>query len=296
MNYKSVFGLLLTYGLMAATEAAAAAPIWGRSPIAEPYPYVSSGSFSGPAVAASPDPLVRYRWPNPKASDGLEIYLRRPESATSDPTSSFANVNSLLTPTPNVTVSGKGTIRVDFGRENAGWFEIDSPDCPGGIQMSISEYNEPEYTNIGDKTITPEKVGNTYRAKFNNEYYEGVRFGFIHVNSCHSSLAYHGHPAGLPGQAGQLRRPFPVQRSDADENLVQFRLLREALQSERVYHADPDRAVGPIPVEWDGFLSLQHGQHGRVEELRFREAADHQSQYAAGNQLRHTRATNSTTC
>jgi hypothetical protein len=184
MNHKSVIGLLLTYGLMAATESAAAAPIWGVSPIAEPYPYVSSGSFSGPAVAASVDPLVRYRWPNPKASDGLEIYLRQPESATSDPKSSFANVNSLLTPSPNVTVSGTGTLRVDFGRENAGWFEIDSPDCPGGIQLSISEYNEPEYTNIGDKTITPERIGNTYRAKFNPQYYEGVRFGFIHVNSC----------------------------------------------------------------------------------------------------------------
>jgi hypothetical protein len=88
-----------------------------------------------------------------------------------------------LKPTPDVTVNGRGTIRVDFGRENAGWFELDSPDCPGGIQMSISEYNEPEYTNIGDKTITPEKDGHTYRAKFNREYYEGVRFGFIHVNS-----------------------------------------------------------------------------------------------------------------
>ena len=85
MNYKSVFELLLAYAMMAATEAAAATPIWGRSPIAEPYPYVSSGSFNGPAVPASPDPLVRYRWPNPKASDGLEIYLLRPESATCDP-------------------------------------------------------------------------------------------------------------------------------------------------------------------------------------------------------------------
>ncbi len=158
-------------------------PIWGASPIAEPYPYVSTGGFSGPAVPDSPDPLVRYRWPNPKASDGLEIYLRQPESVTSDPPSSFTNVKSLLTSTPEVTVSGTGTIRVDFGRENAGWFEIDSPDCPGGIQLSISEYNEPEYTNIGDKTITPERIGNTYRAKFNPEYYEGVRFGFIHVNS-----------------------------------------------------------------------------------------------------------------
>ena len=31
-------------------------PIWGTSPIVEPYPYVSRGSFSGPAVPSSPDP------------------------------------------------------------------------------------------------------------------------------------------------------------------------------------------------------------------------------------------------
>ena len=71
---------------------ASAVPIWGASPIVEPYPYVSRGSFSGPAVPASPDPLVRYRWPNPKPSDGLEIYLRQPESVTCDPTSSFTNL------------------------------------------------------------------------------------------------------------------------------------------------------------------------------------------------------------
>ncbi len=166
-----------------AGQSGGAAPIWGASPIAEPYPYVSAGSFSGPAVPASPDPLVRYRWPNPKASDGLEIYLRQPEAVTSDAPSSFVHVTSLLTPAPNVTVNGTGTIRVDFGRENAGWFELDSPDCPGGLEMSISEYNEPECTNLGDKRITPEKIGGTYRAKFNREYYEGVRFGFMHVKT-----------------------------------------------------------------------------------------------------------------
>lgn len=31
-------------------------PIWGRSPIPEPYAYVSSGRFSGPAVPESSDP------------------------------------------------------------------------------------------------------------------------------------------------------------------------------------------------------------------------------------------------
>ena len=48
--------------------------------------------------------------------------------------------------------------------------------------LSISEYNQPEYTNIGDKTVVPERIGNTWRATFNKELYEGVRFAFIHVD------------------------------------------------------------------------------------------------------------------
>ena len=167
-----------------ATPACASASLAmdSRSPAAQPYPYVSAGSFSGPAVPASTDPLVRYRWPKPQASDGLEIYLLKPERVVADPPASFAGLESLLTAKPAVTVSGPGTIRVDFGRENAGWFEIDSPDCPGGLRLSISEYNQPEYTNIGDKTVVPERIGDTWRAKFNNELYEGVRFAFIHVD------------------------------------------------------------------------------------------------------------------
>jgi len=169
------------------------AAIWGQSPAAQPYPYVSTGSFSGPAVPASPDPLVRCRWPKPQASDGLEIYLLRPERVVADRPKSFTGLESLLSTNPAVTVSGPGTIRVDFGRENAGWFEIDSPDCPGDLRLSISEYNQPEYTNIGDKTVEPERIGNTWRAKFNRELYEGVRFAFIHVDR----VAKPWHIAGI---------------------------------------------------------------------------------------------------
>ncbi len=183
MNRKNVSRLAVTFCAAAVATRAAAEPILGPSPIPEPYPCVANGSFSGTFVADSPDPLIRYRWPEPKATDGLEIYLLRPKTVSVNTKSSFAGIHSLATERPNVTVNGAGTIRVDFGQENAGWFEIDSPDCPGGMQLSISEYNEPEYTNLGDKTTTPEKIGHTYRAKFNNEYYEGARFGFIHVKS-----------------------------------------------------------------------------------------------------------------
>jgi hypothetical protein len=88
----------------------AAEPVWGTSPIAEPYPYVSTGSFSGPAVPESPDPLVAYRWPSPKATDGLEIYLQKPSAVSSDTAASFDNLGSLTTDHPNVTVNGPGSI------------------------------------------------------------------------------------------------------------------------------------------------------------------------------------------
>lgn len=167
--------------------AVSAKPVWGTSPIAEPYPYVSTGSFTGPAEPLSPDPLVAYRWPSPKATDGLEIYLQKPSAVSSDTAASFDNLGSLTTDHPNVTVKGAGSIRMDFGRESAAWLEFDSPDCPGGIEMSISEYNQPAIVNQMPlhpvKTLAPVKYGNTYRLELNKELYEGVRFGWIHVRS-----------------------------------------------------------------------------------------------------------------
>lgn len=164
-------------------------PIFGASPIPEPYPYVGSGSFSGPAVPLSPDPLVSYRWPNPTATDGLEIYLRKPVKVETDNPAAFANVQSLTGENPNVTVSGIGSIRMDFGVESAAWLEFDSPDLPAStqVEMSISEYNQPAVT-MDDaehhiKTLKPVKYGNTYRLELNSELYEGVRFGWIHVRA-----------------------------------------------------------------------------------------------------------------
>ena len=162
--------------------------IMGTSPIAEPYLYVSSGSFSGPAVAQSPDPLVMYRWTNPQANDALQIFLQKPKTVTTDLSTSFENLESLTGITSNVTVKGIGSIRMDFGSENAAWLEFDSPDLIGNVEMSISEYNQPHaYLK---KTLTPKKYGNTYRLELNSDQtqmYEGVRFGWIHVRSFSSA-------------------------------------------------------------------------------------------------------------
>ena len=156
--------LLAWQGVLAGAETQA---IWGKSPIPEPYAYVGSGSFSGPAVPESPDPLVAYRWPEPKASDALEIYLLKPTAVSADKPASFDNLQSLTGNSPNVTVKGEGSILLDFGRENGAWVEFDSPDCPGGVAMSISEYNEPGVR----KTRAPVKHGNTYRLELNKALY-----------------------------------------------------------------------------------------------------------------------------
>jgi hypothetical protein len=168
------------------TNGSPAQPIFGSSPMAEPYPHVSTGSFSGPAVPLSPDPLVSYRWPNPQAGDGLEVYLLKPITVSADTNGLFSNLQSLTGNNPNVTVNGNGSIRMDFGRENAGWLEFDSPDLPNpnAVQMSISEYDQPEIIQSGGaKTSVPTKYGNTYRLELNSQLYEGVRFGWIQVNS-----------------------------------------------------------------------------------------------------------------
>ena len=44
-----------------------------RSPIQEPYEYISGGSLKGANVPESPDPLVRYVWDNPKATDLYKV-------------------------------------------------------------------------------------------------------------------------------------------------------------------------------------------------------------------------------
>ncbi len=150
-----------------------------RSPITQPYPYLSDGKFSGPAIPESPDPLVNYRWTRPSASDGLEIYILQPKSVLTNNPQFFNKLQSLTGKKPDVLVKGTGSIRIDFGLEMGAWIEFDSPDYPGGVEMSISEYNEPGV----EKTAVPVKYGNTYRLELNPELYDGVRFAWIHVKS-----------------------------------------------------------------------------------------------------------------
>lgn len=147
--------------------------------VKEPYQPVHNGSYSGFEVKESPDPLVTYRWKNPKATDSLEIYTLQPKKITGSPKSSFATDKN------KITVSGSGSLFIDFGLESAGWIEFDSDDLVDSVEVSISEYNEPAILNAGAqhriKTQKPVKYGNTYRLELNDFLYEGVRFAWIHI-------------------------------------------------------------------------------------------------------------------
>jgi alpha-L-rhamnosidase len=154
-------------------------PPGAHSAIKQPYPVLHGGAFDGPQVKDSPDPLVRYRWKNPQASDGLQIFAIMPVAVVADVAAAFDGLASATTGKTNITVNGPGSIRLDFGVECAAWIEFDSPDCPGGVEMGISEYNEPGL----NKARAAVKHGNTYRLELNPELYDGVRFAWINVKA-----------------------------------------------------------------------------------------------------------------
>jgi len=146
------------------------------------YPSITA-TKTGTINPFSPDPIINYTWANPKATDGLESYTLQPVSWTTSNPASF-NTSDFKT-NNTITINGEGYIRFDFGQNNAGWLEFDSPDLSGKVEMSISEYNQtPDYpSNYPTKTLSPKKNGNTYRLELNPYLYEGVRFGWIHIRS-----------------------------------------------------------------------------------------------------------------
>jgi len=156
----------------------------GSNAIAQnnPYPKITA-TKTGAINKLSPDPTFNYHWANPKATDGLESYTSQPVSWTALNPKSFDTHD--FKKNKIITVNGEGYIRFDFGQENAGWLEFDSPDFNGQAEMIISEYNQPpSYPSFYPaKRMAPKKYGNTYRLELNPELYEGVRYGWIHVQS-----------------------------------------------------------------------------------------------------------------
>lgn len=155
----------------------------GAAVVKQPYPVLNGGGFEGPAVKESPDPLVGYRWPETKATDGLQVYALRPVGAAADVKASFGNLETAMAAKTDILVKGLGAIRFDFGVESAAWLEFDSPDFNGAVELSVSEYNEVPAKPEPLKTKAPAKHGEgTYRLEL-SEHYEGARFGWIHVRA-----------------------------------------------------------------------------------------------------------------
>lgn len=193
LSRRDFLGVAAGAGLTAMVGAPTAAQAGGghhppvRWPIAEPYPVLNGGRFTGRPVPASQDPLVRYRWARPRADDGLQVYQLQPVAVLADTPGAFGNLRSATRGRCDISVHGAGSLRFDFGVESAAWLEFDSPDLSGAVEMSVSEYDDLARVNPGPehpvKTLTPRRYGDTYRLELNAELFEGVRFGWIHVRA-----------------------------------------------------------------------------------------------------------------
>ena len=169
----------------------------------EPWLPLHGGSFSGPPQPFSPDPLVQYQWPADGSinDEDLQLFSVSPiDCGPHDDSSknSFENVTSCdgSSTSTAITVTGQGTLIIDFGVELPAFLEIDITNLQdadlNNLQFGIGEYTEVDWVG-GFKRDTPKKYGSscgagtcTYRLETSNtptEYYEGVRYGFVILSS-----------------------------------------------------------------------------------------------------------------
>lgn len=154
-----------------------------RSPIPQPYAYVSGGFVTGAAPKASPDPLAGYRWNLPKTGDRLQVFVARPVKAevVAGDAQNFTGLDTVGSTGSRLGVKGTGLIRLDFGSELPAWLEFESADLTGDVVCSISEFNVKSH--MLRKTRKPVKYGTSWRLELNRELYEGVRFAFFEVKT-----------------------------------------------------------------------------------------------------------------
>ena len=178
-------------------------------PISEPWQELNGGDFVvGRGAVLNPDPLRDYAWnltqmANASAPQLIQVL---PVGVQALPAAAFANPSTIVNSTDaNARATGAGTLLVDFGVELAAWVELQSPDltlaavAAGCVSMSVGESNVPQFfsptrlSNVknatnpifaGWKTDVPVPyAGGVYRLELNAELYEGVRYGFLHVNA-----------------------------------------------------------------------------------------------------------------
>ena len=217
------------FSLVALALAVASAEGGPLQPIVEPFAPLSGGRFvPGHGALANPDPLRDYIWDlnstlaatqattpaaTQAAAQPLQLTSLLPVAAAAHPASSFSGARSLVNSSAaTARALAAGTLQVDFGVELAAWLELRSPDltaeavAAGCVTMSVGESTIPKYfapsrlhkvhnyTNPlfeGWKTEVPAPyAGGVYRLELNADLYEGLRYGFIHVNaSCGAAFA-----------------------------------------------------------------------------------------------------------
>jgi alpha-L-rhamnosidase len=193
----------------ATAAAAAAADAYGPAvrialrddPAIEPFAYLANGSFSGPPVPLSPDPLVQFVWLPGLATAELQLYDVLPVSAalaSGTSAASFPGLASLATAAPSVVVSGAGGFVVDFGVESAGWVEVDvlaasapSPADLALVRMGLSEWTEPLQNKWRPPTAYARPASGLVTLRLETsapgpQLYEGVRFAFFNLSAAPS--------------------------------------------------------------------------------------------------------------
>ncbi len=165
-------------------------PAWPGDAAEPVHPYLHGGSWVGGDHPFSPDPLRSYRWDDRFLKDPLEAlqcYALLPVAWTLEH-GAVRGLESLAAPGSRLLISSAATVRLDFGIESAAWLEFETSDCDANILLGVSEYNRPAIVNAGaqnpEKTDRAQHVGgDTFRLKLNDEYYEGLRFGWLRVVS-----------------------------------------------------------------------------------------------------------------
>ena len=193
-------------------------PYYMKTDDADIAPLHGGRFIAGHGAAANPDPLRDYVWNTSltsHANESLQLITLQPAAVSAHPATAFSNVSSLISSNNGTARAlADGTLRVDFGMELAAWLELTSPDLTPGavaagcVSMSIGESFAPKYfapnrlrpkvhnaTNPlfdGWKTEVPTVQGDdgVYRLELNAELYEGVRYGFLHVNATGCGAAF----------------------------------------------------------------------------------------------------------
>ena len=160
------------------------------SAVPQPYEWMHGARPSLPAVAASPDPLVRHTWDSTVNSSTLQqAAVSSAITVHADPPSSFEGLASLTDPSGNVDVLVKapGWLRLDYGVERPAWLEGVSAQLRASgqarlLQAAISEYDQPFKSapvrmNFSDgsgafRLETPKRSHHDPSGRL----YEGVRF------------------------------------------------------------------------------------------------------------------------